>query len=80
MSKIYTKDLCRRVTIRLDEPLAEFITAQARCLDVTPSEWARMVLHSYMNAVAGVVGLAGAVSQEKIGSGKAIADENKTTD
>lgn len=81
MARLYTKDLARRVTIRLDERLSEFITTQARTLGVTPSEWCRMVLHAYMNTVSGVVGLAGALADDMISSGKAVAeDENKASD
>lgn len=76
--RLYTKDLCRRVTIRLDAPLAEFIQKQSLAAGTTPSEWARMVLHSYMHAVAGVVGLASAINPET-SSGKAVKDEDKET-
>lgn len=81
-SRIYTKDLARRVTLRLDPPLAEFISKQALGAGSSPSEWVRMVLHSYMHAVAGAVGLATAISvPENTGSsGKAPSDENKKTD
>lgn len=77
-TRLYTKDLCRRVTIRLDAPLAEFIQTQANGAGTTPSEYARMVLHSYMHAVAGVVGLASAINPET-SSGKAVGNENKET-
>lgn len=77
-SRLYTKDLCRRVTIRLDAPLAEFIQKQSTAAGTTPSEWARMVLHSYMHAVAGVVGLASAINPET-SSGKAVEHEDKET-
>lgn len=80
MPRMYTKDLARRVTIRLDEHLAQFITAQSNALDVTPSEWCRMVLHAYMSTVAGVAVLANATSPDTISSGKAVDDENKTSD
>lgn len=42
----YQKNLCRRVTIRLDEKIAVWVNDTARTLGVTPSEWVRMVLHS----------------------------------
>lgn len=80
MSRMYTKDLAKRVTIRLDEHLSQFITAQARALDVTPSEWCRMVLHAYMSTVASVAVLANATSPDAISSGKAVEDENETSD
>lgn len=76
--RLYTKDLVRRVTIRLDQTLAEFIQKQSIAAGTSPSEWARMVLHSYMHAVAGVVGLASAINPET-SSGKAVANENKET-
>ena len=76
--RLYTKDLVRRVTLRLDAPLAEFIQKQSTAAGTTPSEWARMVLHSYMHAVAGVVGLASAINPET-SSGKAVTDEDKET-
>lgn len=42
----YQKNLCRRVTIRLDEKIAVWVNDTARTLGITPSEWVRMVLHS----------------------------------
>lgn len=75
--RVYTKDLCRRVTLRLDGPLAEFISKQSASTGSTPSEWCRMVLHSYMHAVAGVVGLASAITEPEASSGKAAHNENK---
>ena len=42
----YQKNLCRRVTIRLDEKIAVWVTETAKMLGVTPSEWVRMLLHS----------------------------------
>lgn len=77
-SRIYTKDLARRVTFRLDDSLAEFVTRQAAAVGRSPSDWVRMVLHSYMHAVAGAVGLATAINPEAVASsGKAANDENK---
>lgn len=79
-NRIYTKDLARRVTVRLDPPLAEFISKQALGAGSTPSEWVRMVLHSYMHAVAGAVGLASAIVSVPETSGsseKAPTNENK---
>lgn len=78
-TRLYTKDLCRRVTIRLDQTLAEFIQKQSASAGTSPSEWARMVLHSYMHAVAGVVGLASAINPNETCSGKAVGNENKET-
>lgn len=75
-ARLYTKDLVKRVTLRLDGPLAEFITAQAQGSGSTPSEWVRMVLHSYMHAVAGAIGLASAI-QPNGSSGKAPNENEK---
>lgn len=82
-SRIYTKDLARRVTFRLDDALAEFVTRQAESVGRSPSDWVRMVLHSYMHAVAGAVGLAAAISPEseiKASSAKAVKHEDKAAD
>lgn len=77
--RIYTKDLARRVTFRLDDALAEFVTRQAASVGKSPSDWVRMVLHSYMHAVAGAVGLATAINPETemASSGKAAKHEDK---
>lgn len=78
--RIYKKDLARRVTFRLDDALAEFVTRQAESVGRTPSDWVRMVLHSYMHAVAGAVGLATAISPDpeiKASSAKAAQHENQ---
>lgn len=77
--RLYTKDLCKRVTLRLDDPLAEFISKQSQGAGVTPSEWVRMVLHSYMHAVAGAMGLVTAAVPEVASSGKAAKHENQAT-
>lgn len=71
--RLYTKDLCKRVTLRLDDSLAEFISKQSAGAGVTPSEWVRMVLHSYMSALAGVMGLV----SPSASSGKAAKHEDK---
>lgn len=76
--KLYTKDLARRITFRLDDALAEFVTRQAASVGRSPSDWVRMVLHSYMHAIAGAVGLASAISPEvEASSAKAANDANK---
>lgn len=78
--RIYTKDLARRVTFRLDDALAEFVTKQAEAVGRTPSDWVRMVLHSYMHAVAGAVGLASAIVPDPSArSGKAAKHENEAS-
>lgn len=80
LPRAYTKDLARRVTLRLDESLAQFVTRQSEAIGRTPSEWVRMVLHSYMHAVAGAVGLAQACFPEvpEARTGKAASnDENE---
>lgn len=77
-ARVYTKDLARRVTFRLDDALAEFVTRQAASVGRSPSDWVRMVLHSYMHAVAGAVGLASAISPEpemQTRSGKAVHED-----
>lgn len=77
--RLYTKDLCRRVTLRLDGPLAGFISEQSTGAGTTPSEWVRMVLHSYMNAVKGALGLVDPLLP-KASSGKAAKHANQATD
>lgn len=49
---MYTKDLVRRVTIRLDDELATAVTECSSMVGVSPSEWVRMVLHSYVRMMA----------------------------
>ncbi len=69
---MYEKNLIKRVTVRLDEPLARFIYSASRMTGQTPSEWVRMVLHSYMATIHGV--------SELVSTAKAAVDnENKKT-
>lgn len=83
LPRSYTKDLARRVTLRLDDSLAEFVTRQSEVIGRTPSEFVRTVLHSYMHAVAGAVGLASLCIPEtpsEARTGKAASNENKAHD
>lgn len=69
---MYEKNLIKRVTVRLDEPLARFIWSSSRMTGQTPSEWVRMVLHSYMATIHG--------ASELVRTAKATIDnENKKT-
>lgn len=43
---MYTKDKTHRITLRLNEPLFNFVSSQAQVLDVSPSEFLRMVITS----------------------------------
>lgn len=72
LMSMYEKNLIKRVTVRLDEPLARFIYSASRMTGQTPSEWVRMVLHSYMATVHG--------ASELVRTAKAtIENENKAT-
>lgn len=48
---MYAKDLVKRVTLRLDEQLADYITDRSERLQVTPSQLVRMILHAYVDSV-----------------------------
>lgn len=72
---MYLKNLCRRVTIRLSEDLAEWVTRNADTAGVTPSEWVRMILHSSMVLDSEMASKVKNTSTEKAGS-----DEDKKTD
>lgn len=78
---MYTKDLCKRVTLRLDEELSEFITAQSKCLGVTPSQYVRMVLHAYVDCLSSA-DLTGATNLQpflsEASSEKAVVSENNS--
>lgn len=69
---MYEKNLVKRVTVRLDEPLARFICSASRMNGQTPSQWVRMVLHSYMATIHG--------ASELVSAAKAtIENENSQT-
>ena len=48
---MYAKDLVKRVTLRLDQQLADYITDRSERLQVTPSQLVRMILHAYVDSV-----------------------------
>lgn len=80
---MYTKDLVKRVTIRLDEPLAKMITENSSATGQTPSEWVRMVLHSYMHFIGKLSSVSEAVADDMLKplarTEKAAKNENKKT-
>lgn len=43
---MYTKDKTHRITLRLNEPLFNFVSEQAKILGTSPSEFLRMVITS----------------------------------
>jgi len=45
---MYTKDKSNRITLRLNDEQFEFVKANADMLDVSPSEFLRMVVNSTM--------------------------------
>lgn len=77
---MYTKDLVRRVTIRLDDRLAQRVTECSETLGVTPSEWVRMVLHSYVNVLENTARLAEVGAKSIASTEKAAQHEDKKTD
>jgi uncharacterized protein (DUF1778 family) len=46
---MYTKDKNNRITLRLNDEQFEFVKANADMLDVSPSEFLRMVVNSTMS-------------------------------
>lgn len=47
---MYTKDKAQRITLRLNEEQFEFVRVQAEVLDVSPSEFLRMVVNAALVA------------------------------
>lgn len=47
---MYTKDKNNRITLRLNDQQMEFVKASAEPLDVSPSEFLRMVINATMAA------------------------------
>lgn len=45
---MYTKDKSNRITLRLNDAQFEFVTSQADALDVSPSDFLRMVINVSM--------------------------------
>lgn len=45
---MYTKDKSQRITLRLNENQFEFVKANADMLDVSPSDFLRMVINTAM--------------------------------
>lgn len=43
---MYTKDKNHRITLRLNEEQFEFVSESAKILDVSPSDFLRMVINS----------------------------------
>lgn len=48
---IYTKDKSNRITLRLNDEQFAFVKANADTLDVSPSEFLRMVVNASMASV-----------------------------
>lgn len=46
---MYTKDKTHRITLRLNEEQFEFVKANAEMLDVSPSDFLRMVINSSLS-------------------------------
>lgn len=76
---MYTKDLVKRVTLRLDDQLAQFIAESSEMTGQTPSEWVRMVLHSYMSTVKAAMASTDALLQPLTRTGKAVTNEDQKT-
>jgi uncharacterized protein (DUF1778 family) len=47
---MYTKDKAQRITLRLNEEQFEFVRVQAEILEVSPSEFLRMVVNTALVA------------------------------
>lgn len=47
---MYTKDKAQRITLRLSEEQFDFVRVQAEILDVSPSEFLRMVVNAALVA------------------------------
>lgn len=82
---MYTKDLVRRVTIRLDDELASAVTESSSIIGVTPSEWVRMVLHAYVKmmskaAEAAEAGVSPVTQVNKTSTEKAVKHAHKKND
>lgn len=48
---MYTKDKSHRITLRLNDEQFEFVKSQSDILDVSPSEFLRMVVNSTLSMV-----------------------------
>ena len=46
---MYTKDMTHRITLRLNEEQFEFVKLNAEMLDVSPSDFLRMVINSALS-------------------------------
>lgn len=46
---MYQKDKCNRVTLRLNDEQFEFVRQSAELLDVSPSDFLRMVINASMS-------------------------------
>lgn len=67
---MYTKDKSNRITLRLNEEQFAFVKKNADILDVSPSEFLRMVINATMSATKA------AISKMEEGAGR----ENDKTD
>jgi hypothetical protein len=50
VKQIYTKDKKVKITFRCDEPLSEWVSAQSKMLNITPSCFVRQMIFSQMYA------------------------------
>jgi menaquinone-dependent protoporphyrinogen IX oxidase len=48
-TQMYTKDKTHRITLRLNDEQFEFVKANAEMLDVSPSDFLRMVINSSLS-------------------------------
>lgn len=48
---MYTKDKSHRITLRLNDEQFDFVKSQSDVLDVSPSEFLRMVVNSTLSMV-----------------------------
>lgn len=60
---MYQKDKNHRITLRLNENQFEFVRENAEALDVSPSDFLRMVINSTMSATKKVQSRIAEISQ-----------------
>lgn len=77
---MYTQDKSHRITLRLNEEQFEFVRSQAEVLDVSPSEFLRMVINTTLVTTRAMNKKLEAVQQEFIagkgGQGRANDEAN----
>lgn len=73
---MYTKDKNNRITLRLNDEQFEFVKANADMLDVSPSEFLRMVVNSTMSLTKKAMQKA----NERLEALEEVGRENDKTD